>query len=96
MTKLLDPVCGMTVDDASFRAPGHDDVAFCAPGCRTTFLSDPAAYPNRLGGTGSMTIIPTVIEDHSAACQCDHGAVHSSHGTSADSTGSAGSGAHGH
>ncbi len=48
MAKLLDPVCGMTVEDTALRAPGYDDVAFCAPGCRTTFLNDPDAFPARL------------------------------------------------
>jgi len=67
MTKLLDPVCGMTVDATSFRAPGHDDVAFCAPGCRTTFLRDPAAYSNRLRSTETITMIPTVIADRAGS-----------------------------
>ena len=48
MAKLLDPVCGMTVDDTAIRAEGYVDVAFCAPGCRTAFLGDPDAYPARL------------------------------------------------
>lgn len=44
MATLIDPVCGMTVDDSAIRAEGYDDVAFCAPGCRSTFLSDPSRY----------------------------------------------------
>ncbi|GMQ97567.1 MAG: hypothetical protein BMS9Abin17_0065 [Acidimicrobiia bacterium] len=80
MTKLLDPVCGMTVDDTSFLAPGYDDVAFCAPGCRTTFLRDPAAYPNRMGSAAPTTMIPTAPTNDSAACQCDHNAADLSHG----------------
>jgi YHS domain-containing protein len=48
MAQLLDPVCGMTVSDTALRAPGYDDVAFCAPGCRTTFLNNPDAFPARL------------------------------------------------
>ena len=44
MKTYTDPVCGMTVGESSLRADGFDDVAFCAPGCRTTFLADPAAY----------------------------------------------------
>lgn len=43
-TTFLDPVCGMTVDETALRAEGHDDVAFCSPGCRTAFLADPAAF----------------------------------------------------
>lgn len=51
MAQLLDPVCGMTVGDTALRAPGYDDVAFCAEGCRTTFLKDPDAFPARLETT---------------------------------------------
>ena len=35
MKTLIDPVCGMTVDESALRVEGYDDVAFCAPGCRT-------------------------------------------------------------
>ncbi|HDH02701.1 MAG TPA: hypothetical protein ENH15_00465 [Actinobacteria bacterium] len=39
----------MTVDgDSALRADGHTDVAFCAPGCRTSFLKDPDLFPDRL------------------------------------------------
>ena len=45
--QALDPVCGMTVDvvDAKYHTL-HDgtDYWFCAPGCRTAFESDPAAF----------------------------------------------------
>ena len=34
----------MTVGDSALRAGGYDDMAFCAPGCRATFLADPSAY----------------------------------------------------
>jgi len=44
MKTLVDPVCGMTVDESAFRAEGYDDVAFCSPGCRAAFLADPDAY----------------------------------------------------
>jgi len=44
MTKLLDPVCGMQVDDTALRAEGYDAYAFCSPGCRKAFLADPERF----------------------------------------------------
>lgn len=44
MRTFIDPVCGMTVDEAALKAEGYDDVAFCAPGCRSTFLANPSRY----------------------------------------------------
>jgi xanthine dehydrogenase accessory factor len=44
---LVDPVCGMTVDQANARhLAEHQGVvyAFCRMGCRTAFLREPAAY----------------------------------------------------
>ena len=45
--EVVDPVCGMTVT-ASPHSPSatHDSrtVHFCGPGCRDTFLDDPARY----------------------------------------------------
>lgn len=44
---LVDPVCGMTVDRAHARHLAEYDgavYAFCAIGCRTAFLKEPAAY----------------------------------------------------
>ena len=73
MAKLLDPVCGMTVDDTALRAAGYDDVAFCAPGCRTAFLKDPEAYPNRLDGAEPMVKQCTCGEHPGEPCQCGHG-----------------------
>ncbi len=46
-TVLVDPVCGMTVDPADARhLAEHEGVtyAFCAPGCRTRFVKNPARY----------------------------------------------------
>ncbi len=45
--KVLDPVCGMTVDPA--RTPHHAEHAgrpyhFCGAGCRTKFIADPERY----------------------------------------------------
>lgn len=44
MQTFIDPVCGMTVGESALRADGYEDVAFCGPGCRATFLKDPAAF----------------------------------------------------
>ncbi len=44
---LLDPVCGMTVDEDDIRhLAEHDGVvyAFCSLGCRTRFVKDPSAF----------------------------------------------------
>jgi xanthine dehydrogenase accessory factor len=44
---LLDPVCGMTVDEDDIRhLAEHDGVvyAFCSLGCRTRFVKDPTAF----------------------------------------------------
>jgi len=47
-TKLIDPVCGMTVDVAAAEAAGllleHEGrtYAFCGSGCRRAFLEEPA------------------------------------------------------
>lgn len=55
MKTLIDPVCGMTVSDSALRAEGYDDIAFCAPGCRTAFLASPASYPiGTLGDSVAM------------------------------------------
>lgn len=48
--RLIDPVCGMTVDVAGAEAAGllleyeGRTWAFCRPGCRRTFVEDPSAY----------------------------------------------------
>jgi xanthine dehydrogenase accessory factor len=46
-TVLLDPVCGMTVDPAAIRHVAEHQgttYAFCAAGCRTRFVKNPARY----------------------------------------------------
>ncbi|WP_041748644.1 heavy metal translocating P-type ATPase [Bradyrhizobium cosmicum] len=46
-TKVLDPVCGMTVDPATskHRFEHHGETFhFCSAGCRTKFAADPARY----------------------------------------------------
>ena len=49
MKTFVDPVCGMTVDESAFRLEGYENVAFCAPGCRTAFLADPEGYTAEAG-----------------------------------------------
>lgn len=46
-TKVLDPVCGMTVDPATSKHRFEHDgktFHFCSAGCRTKFAADPAKY----------------------------------------------------
>lgn len=46
-TKVLDPVCGMTVDPATSKhrfAHHGETFHFCSAGCRTKFAADPAKY----------------------------------------------------
>lgn len=66
--QLLDPVCGMIVGADALRADGYDDVAFCAPGCRTAFLNDPGSYPDRLTAQPESA--------HGCACSESHGRGH--------------------
>jgi YHS domain-containing protein len=48
--KLIDPVCGMTVDIAAAEAAGllleyeGRTFAFCRSGCRRAFMEEPATY----------------------------------------------------
>lgn len=47
MAQVTDPVCGMTIDDASAAATvehAGTTYYFCAPGCAATFRKDPASY----------------------------------------------------
>lgn len=53
MKTLIDPVCGMTVDESVLRVEGYDDVAFCSPGCRTAFLADPNGYMAAIAGVSA-------------------------------------------
>ncbi|MDN4987677.1 heavy metal translocating P-type ATPase [Bradyrhizobium arachidis] len=49
-TKVLDPVCGMTVDPATskHRFEHHGETFhFCSAGCRAKFAADPAKYLSR-------------------------------------------------
>jgi YHS domain-containing protein len=72
--KLIDPVCGMTVDVAAAEAGGllleyeGRTFAFCRSGCRRAFVEEPATYVAKAeaaeGGAG--------VEAHGGA---DHGAA---------------------
>jgi Cu+-exporting ATPase len=50
--KVIDPVCGMTVDPSggtpSYRHDGHV-YHFCSDGCRSKFAADPARYLDKSG-----------------------------------------------
>ncbi|MCK1279806.1 cadmium-translocating P-type ATPase [Bradyrhizobium sp. 61] len=49
-TKVLDPVCGMTVDPATSKhhhTHHGETFHFCSAGCRTKFAADPAKYLTR-------------------------------------------------
>ncbi|MGH9894428.1 MAG: YHS domain-containing protein, partial [bacterium] len=59
----IDPVCGMTVDEAraaaTFTHQGQT-YYFCAPGCKRTFEADPERVlregPQGMGGTTSQPV----------------------------------------
>lgn len=74
-TKLIDSVCGMTVDIVAAEAAGRlveyegRTYAFCGSGCRRAFVEEPATYVAKAEaaqGAGAETA------DHGAA---DHGAA---------------------
>ena len=69
MSTLMDPVCGMEVDESALRLEGYDDVAFCADGCRRAFLADPSHYSTRRAvAAGSVIAGPTPHH----GCGCGH------------------------
>lgn len=53
-TRMIDPVCGMTVDPSTAAAEAcHEGtkIFFCAEGCRDAFVANPERYtqPKRKG-----------------------------------------------
>lgn len=60
--KVIDPVCGMTVDVAKAEADGltleHDGktYAFCRSGCQRVFREEPAAYAAKAGQAHAITV----------------------------------------
>jgi len=56
--KVLDPVCGMTVDPETTAHRAEFDgkpFFFCSAGCRTKFVAEPARYLDGGNVTGQMT-----------------------------------------
>lgn len=78
MGKVIDPVCGMSVDPVtSPHHAGHDGhhYHFCSAGCRTKFVADPAKYltpqePIAVpeGAIWTCPMHPEVRQDHPGAC----------------------------
>ncbi|WP_447974293.1 heavy metal translocating P-type ATPase [Nitrospira sp. Kam-Ns4a] len=61
----IDPVCGMTVDEATAPASaehGGKTYYFCAPGCKRTFLADPERVlregPKGMAAPPMVTLLP--------------------------------------
>ncbi len=61
----IDPVCGMTVDEATAPASaehGGTTYYFCAPGCKRTFLADPERVlregPKGMAAPQMVTLLP--------------------------------------
>lgn len=62
-TKVLDPVCGMTVDPATskHRFDHHGETFhFCSSGCRAKFAADPAKYLAREKAPAPQTPVGTI------------------------------------
>ncbi|MBM7119105.1 heavy metal translocating P-type ATPase [Archangium primigenium] len=81
--RVLDPVCGMTVDPANAKGGHHEHAgvrySFCNPKCRERFAADPDKYlapkaeapaPETLspGTTWICPMDPEVRQDHPGAC----------------------------
>jgi Cu+-exporting ATPase len=79
--RVLDPVCGMTVDPAKTpHNAEHGGMAFnfCSAGCRTKFLADPAKYlareagqspePGPPGAVYTCPMHPEIRQDRPGAC----------------------------
>lgn len=60
--RVLDPVCGMTVDIANAEVAGltieYDGrtYAFCRPGCRRAFQEEPAIYAAKADQAHAITV----------------------------------------
>jgi len=73
--KLIDPVCGMTVDIAAAEAGGllleyeGRTYAFCRSGCRRAFVEEPATY---VAQAEAAQAAAATTGDHDAG---DHGAA---------------------
>ena len=60
--RVLDPICGMTVDVAKAEEAGltleHEGktFAFCRPGCLSAFLEEPAVYAGQAERAHAITV----------------------------------------
>lgn len=78
--RLIDPVCGMTVDGPGAAAAGLTveyegrTYAFCRPGCRQAFLEGPAEYVAVAVDVGTpsraLPIIDEGIRRWYESCSC--------------------------
>jgi len=62
--KVIDPVCGMTVDPlVTTHHTEHEgrEFHFCSAGCRTKFQSDPARYLGQKSATAQPAVEPGAI-----------------------------------
>ena len=80
-SKVLDPVCGMTVDPSTARFHAdHDGTTyhFCSAGCEGKFRAEPARYlhatappataPGPAGTLYTCPMHPEIRQDHPGAC----------------------------
>ena len=79
-SKVLDPVCGMTIDPATAAGSSEYEgqtIYFCNLGCKQKFDANPAAYlkgdkpatnPAPPGATYVCPMDPEVRQDHPGAC----------------------------
>jgi P-type Cu+ transporter len=73
ITMMRDPICGMTVDEATSLHAERDGQTFyfCSPHCREKFLAGPeAAKPEEdtKGATYTCPMHPEVQLDHPGSC----------------------------
>jgi YHS domain-containing protein len=69
----IDPVCGMEVEESTAEwktTYEGQEYYFCSPGCRRSFLKEPAKY---LAAAGKPAPTPTPAHDH------DHDHDHGDH-----------------
>ncbi|MEO8482498.1 MAG: heavy metal translocating P-type ATPase [Acidobacteriota bacterium] len=68
-SKVLDPVCGMTVDPAKARFSfdhGGTTYYFCGAGCREKFSADPARWLNRAATPAASAAHPASVSADAA------------------------------
>ena len=75
-TKVLDPVCGMTIDPATAAGESEyngETYYFCNPGCKTKFDQDPEKYLNKTAADGEHQVhqMPIGIQPRSKAARSD-------------------------